>query len=148
MSRLLLTPDQRTTIERHLQAGYPEEACGILLGRAEAAGETVVERVLPLANERPDSRHNRYLIAPEAVLAAHREARAASLDVVGYFHSHPDCPAVPSTFDREHAWPGLSYVIVSVVGGEAVSLCSWRLAEDREQFVEERVETTALAGVP
>jgi proteasome lid subunit RPN8/RPN11 len=139
MSEILLTPDQRATIERHLEAGYPDEACGILLGRVEAAGGTVVERVLPLANERSDSRHNRYLIAPEAVLAAHREARAAGVEVLGYFHSHPDCPAVPSSFDREHAWPGLSYVIVSVVAGRAESLRSWRLAEDREAFCEETV---------
>src|SRR5206468_228314 len=77
-----------------------------------------VVRVLPVSNERQESRHNRYLISPETVLAANKEARALGLDVAGYYHSHPDHPARPSEFDRDHAWPGLSYVIVSVEGGK------------------------------
>ena len=144
MSRLLITPDHRQAIDRHGEASYPEECCGFLIGRA-GGDATVVERVLPVANERQDSRHNRYVINPETVLAAHKEARAAGADVVGYYHSHPDHPSRPSDFDREHAWPGLSYLIVSVQNGRAADARSWRLADDRDRFDEEVIDLAAGA---
>lgn len=125
-------------IGRHGVATYPEECCGFLLGRVDGAS-TAVERVVPAANERQDSRHNRFVMSPETVLAAHKEARAAGLAVVGYYHSHPDHPAEPSEFDREHAWPGLSYLIVSIRGGQVERTRSWRLRDDRERFEEETV---------
>jgi proteasome lid subunit RPN8/RPN11 len=123
-------------INRHGERTYPEECCGFLLGRSDD-GVTSVDRVVPAANERLDSRHNRFVMSPETVLAAHKEARAAGLAVVGYYHSHPDHPAAPSEFDREHAWPGLSYLIVSIRGGQADEARSWRLRDDRERFEEE-----------
>ena len=125
MSRLVITPQDLEAIGRHGEATFPEECCGFLIGRSSGdagdAGETttVVERLIAVENERQDSRHNRYVIEPETVLAAHKEARAAGADVVGYYHSHPDHPSRPSDFDREHAWPGLSYLIVSVQQGRA-----------------------------
>ena len=125
-------------IGRHAERTYPEECCGFLLGEAQG-GVTNVDRIVPAANERRDSRHNRFVMNPETVLAAHKEARAAGLTVVGYYHSHPDHPAEPSEFDREHAWPGLSYLIVSVRGGQAERARSWRLRDDRERFEEERL---------
>ena len=154
MSRIVLSPDHLETIDRHAAASYPEECCGFLIGhggndRGSDEETTVVERVLSVGNDRADSRHNRYLIHPETVLAAHKEARALGLDVVGYYHSHPDHPARPSDFDREHAWPGLSYVIVSVAQGKIADTRSWRLAEDRERFDEETIEPAAgLPGSP
>jgi len=129
-------------IGRHAVRTYPEECCGFLLGE-ERAGTTRVDRVVPAANEREDSRHNRFVMNPETVLAAHKEARAAGLSVVGYYHSHPDHPAEPSEFDREHAWPGLSYLIVSVRRGQVDRARSWRLRDDRARFAEEH-----LASVP
>ena len=136
MNRIVLAPRDLEAIGRHGEASYPEECCGFLIGRAEG-DSTVVERILAVGNDRQDSRHNRFLIAPETVLAAHKEARSAGLDVVGYYHSHPDHPARPSEFDREHAWPDLSYVIVSVQGGKVAEARSWRLTDDRERFEEE-----------
>jgi len=144
MNRLLITPDHRQTIDRHGEASYPEECCGFLIGRVRG-DVTAVERVLPVANERQDSRHNRYVINPETVLAAHKEARAAGADVVGYYHSHPDHPSRPSDFDREHAWPGLSYLIVSVQKGRVADARSWRLADDRDRFDEEVIDQAAGA---
>lgn len=143
MNRILIMPRHLQTISRHAAASYPEECCGFLIGRSSADGgeSTMIERVLSVGNERQESRHNRYLIAPETVLAANKEARALGLDVVGYYHSHPDHPAKPSEFDREHAWPGLSYVIVSVQGGRVDDTRSWRLSDDRERFDEETIET-------
>jgi proteasome lid subunit RPN8/RPN11 len=143
MNRLLITPDHLRAIDRHGEETYPEECCGFLIG--QASGEaTMVERLLPVANERQDSRHNRYVINPETVLAAHKEARAAGADVVGYYHSHPDHPSRPSDFDREHAWPGLSYLIVSIQGGRAADARSWRLADDRDRFDEEIIDKEAV----
>ena len=125
-------------VHTHLCRAYPEEGCGVLLGR-EAEGERQVERVVGFDNVREDSRHQRYLIAPEQLLAVEREARAAGLDVIGFFHSHPDHPSVPSAFDLEHAWPWYSYLIVSVERGAAKDARSWRLAEDRSRFEPEEL---------
>jgi proteasome lid subunit RPN8/RPN11 len=136
---LSLSPVHLEAIRRHGEATYPEECCGFLLGTA-AGAETAVERTVAVENERPDSRHNRFVIQPETVLAAHKEARALGLEVVGYYHSHPDHPARPSEFDREHAWPGLSYLIVAVANGKAQDARSWRLSDDRERFEEEEVD--------
>ncbi len=142
----LAVPDaDLEAIGRHAERTYPEECCGFLLGETRG-GATRVDRIVPAANERRDSRHNRFVMSPETVLAAHKEARAAGLAVVGYYHSHPDHPAEPSEFDREHAWPGLSYLIVSVRGGRVDRVRSWRLRDDRERFEEEGLTQTPSQG--
>ena len=147
MSRLFISARHLQTIARHASVSYPEECCGFLIGRA-AGREVLVERVLSVGNEREDSRHNRYVIRPETVLAAQKEARVLGLDVVGYYHSHPDHPAVPSDFDREHAWPGVSYLIVSVEKGKVAAARSWRLTDDRERFEEEVIDQAPAARAP
>ena len=138
-------------IHAELCRAYPEEGCGVLVGR-DLGGAREVERAIAFENRREDSRHNRYLIAPEQFLAAEKEARAAGLDVVGFFHSHPDHPARPSAFDLENAWPFYSYLIVSVERGRAADSRSWRLAEDRSAFEPETLEilpeADPLARVP
>jgi proteasome lid subunit RPN8/RPN11 len=139
MSGLRIRPRHREEIHAHLCAAYPEEGCGVLLGR-EAGGARVIERVVPFENRRADERDHRYLIAPEQLLEAEREAREAGLDVVGFFHSHPDHAAAPSAFDLEHAWPYYSYLIVSVAQGRAAEARSWRLAADRSRFEPEALE--------
>ena len=145
-STLTLSAADREAIKRHLEAGYPDEACGVMIGRelpgtnGSSPTRTEVVRLVLANNAREDSRHNRYVIPPEAVLAAEKAARAEGLGVIGYFHSHPDHPARPSEFDREHAWPGLSYLIVSIRGGTAEDVRSWRLSDDRESFLEETLE--------
>lgn len=136
---LRLHAAETAAIRDHLVRAYPEEGCGVLLGR-DRDGEREVVRVRALDNLRDDSRRNRYLIAPEQFLEAEREARAAGLDVVGFFHSHPDHPARPSGFDLEHAWPYYSYLIVSVVGGKVADSRSWRLREDRSAFDPEALD--------
>jgi proteasome lid subunit RPN8/RPN11 len=130
---LRLAAADLAAIQAHAAASYPEECCGFLFGETRD-GTTEVASVAAAANERADSRHNRYVIPPAAVLAAHKQARARGLAVVGYYHSHPDHPAEPSAFDREHAWPGLSYLIVSVRGGTPEEARSWRLRDDRTAF--------------
>ncbi|HYM82134.1 MAG TPA: M67 family metallopeptidase [Candidatus Limnocylindria bacterium] len=137
--RLRIGPTESEQIRTHLARAYPEEGCGVLLGRDQAS-ERRVERVVGFENQRADSRHNRYLIAPEQFLGAEQQARAAGLDVVGFFHSHPDHPAQPSAFDLEHAWPYYSYLIVSVEKGRIADARSWRLREDRARFEPEHLE--------
>ena len=141
-----LSPGDLARIRAHGEATYPEECCGILVGSSEkTAGEDPaplarVVRLVGAENEREDeSRHNRYLIPPEVILRTEREARAEGLDVVGYYHSHPDHPSRPSDFDRDHAWPGYSYLIVSVREGRARDERSWRLSNDRSRFDEEPI---------
>ncbi|OGF13075.1 MAG: hypothetical protein A2W00_12145 [Candidatus Eisenbacteria bacterium RBG_16_71_46] len=126
-------------VREHLSRAYPEEGCGVLLGRESEVGREVV-RAIMISNRNRDSRGNRYLIAPEEFLRAERQGREAGLDVVGFYHSHPDHPALPSAFDLEHAWPYYCYVIVSVERGAAGGLTSWRLRDDRSRFDSEPVE--------
>jgi proteasome lid subunit RPN8/RPN11 len=124
-------------VEAHGEATYPDEGAGFLLGRV--SGESVhVEAVLPVDNRRESAaRHNRYELAPRDFTRAEDEAARRGLDLVGIFHSHPDHPNQPSEFDREHAWPNLSYLITSVEEGTATGTRAWRLAADRAQFEED-----------
>jgi proteasome lid subunit RPN8/RPN11 len=145
---LLLRASHTERVHTHLCRAYPEEGCGVLLGR-ERDGTREVEDIVELENERDESRHNRYVISPEQFLRAEKEARAAGLDVIGFYHSHPDHPARPSAFDLEHAWPWYSYVIVSVERGRVADVRSWRLREDRGAFDPEPLaESGANAGTP
>jgi proteasome lid subunit RPN8/RPN11 len=122
-------------IHHHLEAGYPNEACGVMLGK-----DGVVSEIVSVANERHDSARNRYLIDPLAYLKIERDADKRGLQVVGIYHSHPDVAARPSQFDLDHAFPYFSYLIVSVCKGKAVETRSWLLRDDRSQFDEEGVE--------
>jgi proteasome lid subunit RPN8/RPN11 len=122
-------------IQRHGEATYPEECCGIMVGKLLANGEKTVEELLPITNAREsENRHNRFLITPDDLMRGELAARKKKLDVVGFYHSHPDHPAVPSEFDREHAWPTYSYVIVAVAKAVAGDLLSWELKHDRTRF--------------
>lgn len=142
---LVLSGGDAERMHAHLARAYPEEGCGVLLGREAEDGVRRVSRVLPLENVRGEERTRRYLIAPEQFLAADREARAAGEDVIGFFHSHPDHPARPSGFDLEHAWPWYTYVIVGIAQGRVDATTAWRLADDRGAFEPESIEM-ALPG--
>ncbi len=127
-------------IARHGEQEYPHECCGLLIGRIEADGRKVVVEVLPVSNAREESaRHNRSLITPDEYLRGERYARQQKLDVIGNYHSHPDHPAAPSSFDLEHAWPTWSYIIVSVREGKASELRSWEMEPDRSRFNDEQL---------
>jgi proteasome lid subunit RPN8/RPN11 len=125
-------------IEAHGERDYPHECGGMLIGHFDdVEGNRVVE-LLPMENASEEStRHNRVLILPKDVLRAERYARGKKLDVVGYYHSHPDDKAVPSQFDLDHALPVWSYVIVSVLQGKAVDVRSWEMENDRSKFNEQ-----------
>jgi proteasome lid subunit RPN8/RPN11 len=130
---LTISPELLESIREHGKTAYPNECCGVLLGRIENSGKSVV-KLRPMENAREDSPRNRYLISPRDLLEAEKAARALGLDIVGVYHSHPDHPARPSEFDREHAFPWYSYIIVSVRAGEPLDLTSWTLRDDRTAF--------------
>lgn len=129
-------------IRAHAEAAYPNEGAGLLLGRV-ADGQTSVEAILPLANAREaGAQQDRYLITPQDHLRGEEAAASQGREVIGVFHSHPDHPARPSEFDREHALPWYAYVITAVRQGRAAESTAWRLAEDRTHFTEEEIHTT------
>jgi proteasome lid subunit RPN8/RPN11 len=121
----------------HGERTYPEENAGLILGAVNGE-ERWASRLLPLENKsRSESRHNRYLINPEDMIAGEQEAERLALEILGVFHSHPDHPAEPSEFDRQWALPWYSYLITSVDLGQALESRSWRLKDDRTQMIEE-----------
>jgi proteasome lid subunit RPN8/RPN11 len=152
---LRLNKAQWESIGKHGSADYPNECCGILLGNTQGAEKEVREVVqlknlrldparaqelLPLASPGRESERNRFLIDPLEQLRVEKSARARKLDVLGYYHSHPDHSARPSEYDREHAWPWYSYIIVSVQKGEPRDMTSWVLSDDRSRFDPEHME--------
>jgi len=146
-------------IRAHGAETYPHECCGALLGRdsglvlgrdARKDLQTPSREILqlfPLVNRRDDSPRNRFSVTAEDVLAAEKAARDQGLEVVGWYHSHPDHPARPSEYDRDHAWPWYSYIIVSVQNGAPQDMTSWRLNDDRKGFSPEGIEIRYRAAL-
>lgn len=142
-------------IKEQAEREYPQECCGLLIGRIEDDGRTrLVLETYPVANSWEDARErehrmrvapgdagtpdHRMLIAPADYMRAELHSMKRGLGVVGDYHSHPDHPAAPSRFDAEHSpWTTMSYIIVSVQRGRASELRSWELLEDRSGFIEE-----------
>ena len=131
---LMLGAGVDEAIRDHGRQTYPHECCGAMLGRAG-----VVVEACPLPNTTEEGPRRRFLVRPQDYRAAERRATERGLELLGFYHSHPDHPARPSQFDLDHAWPVFSYVIVSVREGLAAELTSWRLREDRAAFDEELV---------
>jgi proteasome lid subunit RPN8/RPN11 len=146
-------------IRLHGAETYPHECCGALLGRdGSAMAGTDPEKdkltpsreivaLFPLVNRRDDSPRNRFSVSVDDVRAAEKAAREQGLEVVGWYHSHPDHPARPSAYDRDHAWPWYSYIIVSVRNGAPQDMTSWRLNDDRQEFSPEGIEVRHRAAV-
>lgn len=99
-----------------------------------------IDEVYSISNAREETaKRNRFLIRPEELMKGERYAESQNLEVVGFYHSHPDHPAVPSQYDLEHAWPTYSYIVVSVLAGKAHDLRSWEMEPDRSRFNEEEI---------
>ena len=132
--------EQLTKIREHGVRDYPYECCGLLLGRFGEDGKLVHE-TYPISNAREESaKRNRFLITPEELMKGERYARSRDLEVVGFYHSHPDSPAVPSKYDLDHAWPTYSYIIVSTGEGQSSDLFSWEQEPDRSRFKQEEMQ--------
>jgi proteasome lid subunit RPN8/RPN11 len=134
---MLVVPNRlMDEINAHVEKAYPEEGAGFLIGE-----EGRVREIVALLNAREDgARHNRFLFSPEDYLKAELQAEELGLSLIGVFHSHPDCPNIPSEYDREWAQPFFSYIITRVDDGLAVNSRSWRLLEDRSKYEEEELE--------
>jgi len=152
---LTISRSHMAAIYQHGAADYPSECCGILLGKANGEAKRVTEVValknirhdpsyaqelLPVEDPARETERNRFLIDPLDQLQVEKDARTRRLEVLGYYHSHPDHPARPSIYDREHAWPWYSYIIVSVERGFARDLTCWVLADGGGTFIPEPVE--------
>ncbi|MGH7545894.1 MAG: Mov34/MPN/PAD-1 family protein [Gemmatimonadota bacterium] len=136
MSRIVLSGALLAGILRHLEGAYPHEGVGALLGTPDGERRRV-ERHIPLANAVSRNRRRRYEVAPEELVRVQRDARGDGLEVLGYYHSHPDAEPVPSEADREAGWPWYVYVIVRVAGGRARGaggITAWQLRDDRSTF--------------
>ena len=133
-----LSEEHQKEIAAHGERDYPYECCGLLLGSFGTDGLKLVAEIYPISNAREEeAKRNRFLIRPEELMRGERYAETKGLDVVGFYHSHPDHPAVPSQYDLEHAWPLYSYIVISVSAGVAQDLRSWQMEPDRSRFAEE-----------
>ncbi|MGP8161333.1 MAG: M67 family metallopeptidase [Candidatus Dormibacteria bacterium] len=116
-------------IRRLAEAAYPHEGCGVLIGGHDA--DTVrVQEATSGRNLWTERLADRYDLDPADILAADRSARARGLDVVGFWHSHPDHPARPSQFDSDRAWDDYAYVIVTTVAGGSEDLNAFSLGAE------------------
>ena len=150
--KLTISGELAEKIRKHAAETYPHECCGALLGRdvmsnENRPGSREVLDCLPLTNRRDDSPRNRYSVAPLDVVDADRVSQARGMNLIGWYHSHPDHPARPSAYDRDYAWPWYSYVIVSVHSGVPKEMTSWRLNDDRAEYSQETIEVCSVTNV-
>jgi proteasome lid subunit RPN8/RPN11 len=140
---LHLTYSDYAALRAHGEETYPHECCGVLLGNSTPEGNQV-RQIVRAGNTRTDRAHDRYNIAPEELLRIQRQARQLGLDIVGFYHSHPDCPAQWSQTDFAEAhWVGCSYVITRVDQGKAAVTNSFLLTgtdEEDKKFLDEPIE--------
>jgi len=137
-SRLRIAAAAVDAIRMHGHATYPNECCGALLGR-----DGSVTAVHALPNSTEEGPRRRFLVRPTDYMAAERQASSRGLELLGFYHSHPDHPARPSQYDLDHAWPSFSYVILSVMKREPGAITSWRLRPDRSGFDEQILDVDA-----
>jgi len=137
---LIISPEIENIIRADGVKAYPNECCGVLMGTVGENEAKTVTHAEPINNAREDGeQYHRFLITPEEMMRAELAARSKKLDVVGFYHSHPDHPAKPSEYDKDHALPFYSYAIVSVMKGEPRELTSWELSADRTVFTQENI---------
>jgi len=129
---LVLQTGVGDAIRAHGAETYPNECCGALYGR-----DGVVTATFALPNTTEEGPRRRFLVRPQDYQEAERRASELGVELLGFYHSHPDHPARPSQYDLDHAWPFFSYIIVAVRGGAPEDMTSWRLREDRSAFDQE-----------
>lgn len=134
MANIVLKHVLQGRIYTQLEAAYPNEGGGFLLGTIQG-NEVYIEDIVKVDNVyASEEQYHRYAMTPQDWARLEDLAETRGLSLVGYYHSHPDSPAVPSAFDRDHALPNFAYLITSVQKGQAVEMRAWRLQPDRAQF--------------
>lgn len=138
---MILAGEIARSIERFARKAYPYECCGALVGTDGA-----VALVLPLANTSDEPKERRFRIRPDDYLRVERRAAEEGAELLGFYHSHPNHPARPSAYDLQHAWPNLTYVIVSVDDERAGDMTAWLLSEDRTRFEPVEISIVEVDG--
>ena len=137
---LIYTADQEKIVRSEGEKAHPNECCGFLIGEVDKAGVKTVKHVQAIDNaSEGGEQYHRFLITPEDMIKAEKTARSMKLDVIGFYHSHPDCEAVPSKYDKDHALPFYSYIIVAVEQGKSKEFTCWELTPDRAEFLREEI---------
>ncbi|CAN5266656.1 M67 family metallopeptidase [soil metagenome] len=126
-------------IHDHAKETYPEECSGVIVGMDVGEMKIVVDVWRAENTFEEDERGHRFLIDPKEYIAFEKRAGERDMDILGVYHSHPDHPAKPSDYDREHAWPGWSYVIASVSENGVEDMRSWLLKDDRSGYKDEPI---------
>eukprot|EP01047_Picozoa_sp_COSAG01_P015471 COSAG01_NODE_775_length_13698_cov_60.191632_8_plen_150_part_00 len=130
-----------TDLCRHGQEAYPEECCGAMLGQIDVKTQTKhVTQLVRIENSSEENRHRRFAVTPKDYMQLERQAMRDGLALLGFYHTHPDHPCEPSETDLKHAWPVFSYIILSVLKGEASTCRSFLLKEDKSGFEEEKLD--------
>jgi len=123
-------------IFEQMEATFPNEGGGFLLGLLDG-DDTVIQDVIHVENVfETEEQYHRYAMTPQNWANMEDEADERGLQLVGYYHSHPNHPAIPSEFDRDHALPNFVYIITSVLDGKSAKQLAWLLSEDRTKFNE------------
>ena len=120
-------------IRQQAEAGYPLEICGLLIGALTEAGWQIND-VRAVANLNKDRAADRFQLDPAAYQTIDRELRGSNNEIVGVYHSHPDCPAKPSPTDMDSAWEGFAYPIISVCDGQMAALQCWAVNASGDGF--------------
>lgn len=143
---VLLSAEHLAQLEHHARQTYPEECCGVMVGQP---GETVsVCSVHPTENLSSTRLHDRYEVDPREIVKVDRAAEQRGLDIVGFYHSHPDHPPAPSATDAESAWPGYIYLIVAVAEAGKAQVTAWMFDEERGRFRELPIRMSKEAARP
>ena len=126
-------------IKAHAKACYPEECCGALLGHFQDGKKRVV-KTDPIDNTSPENRRRRFVITPDEYRRVDALAKASGLELLGFYHSHPDHPAKPSQTDLTYAWPVFSYIILSIEKNVPKTMRSFILDLDTNEFTDEDMQ--------
>lgn len=141
-----IRPEIRSQIRSQLERNYPNEGGGFLLG-SRRTNQIIVEAAVEIENIfEEEEQYHRYAMSPQNWMQMEDEADARGLALVGYYHSHPDSPAVPSEYDRLHALPNFVYLITCVQAAQAAEMLAWQLNDDRERFAPLVLNITADAS--
>ena len=127
-------------VQKHAELTFPEECCGGLLGKYDASSDNrIVKTINRIDNLSEENKARRFMITPKDYLKIEKIAKEQKLELLGFYHSHPDHPAKPSETDLNYAWPNFSYPIVSVLSGKLDVVRSYTLVVGKREFVEEEV---------
>lgn len=148
MSTLTISSEQIELISTHAEQTYPQECCGLLMGKINENNDKIVVEIIPTENtwnsetaadfqeietsDIPVTAELRFTISPQQMIQAQKQGRDRNLIIIGIYHSHPDHPAIPSEFDRVCAWSDYSYIIISVENGKTRDLQNWSLDQDHQ----------------